>query len=262
MKSMANETSVFSKINQVGGFNPRDYVTTKTNPNGEAYMFLSVKQRIAWFRLKYPDGRISKRTVSVDDKSAVMEAHIYPSANSGVDEYLSNGFGQCFYDPSTEFGAKYIESAETAARGRALSAAGFDIFDASDAEGDDIGLVDAPLKIPESASSHTDPNESEEQETVPTIGAPQSATTSTPATPEPVQQRTVEEIIKSMTLNDAKACEVHFGNYKGKSLAQVAMENPSNVEWIANVYKVTGEKADILRAAARKIIAAAQKMAG
>lgn len=260
---MANETNAFSKINQVPGFNPMDHAKLLPDAFGESSLHLDVKRRVAWFRLKYPDGRISKHVVSITDGAAIMEARVYKNANDSEYDYLANGFGQRAFEADNPFGTRYIETAETAAVGRALSAAGFDIFDIGDSDGNEgAGQVDAPLKIPESASSHTDPNESEEQETVPTIGAPQSATTSTPATPEPVQQRTVEEIIKSMTLDDAKAYKVHFGNYKGKSLAQVAMENPSNVEWIANVYKVTGEKADILRAAARKIIEAAQKMAG
>ena len=52
--------SAIEKINQVEGFDPAQYVVDYTDlTTGETRKRLPVMAQMAWFRLKYPEGRIA-----------------------------------------------------------------------------------------------------------------------------------------------------------------------------------------------------------
>ena len=61
---------------------------------------------------------------SITAQMAIVEARVYLNKNDPDDSYVANAFAQKFREDS-EIGQKYVELAETAAVGRALSDAGF-----------------------------------------------------------------------------------------------------------------------------------------
>ena len=68
--------------------------------------------------------------------------------------------------------------------------------------------------------------------------------------PEPQYTKStpVDEIYRVMKLEDAKKYNVDVGNYIGKTLEQVAQDNPDKVKWYIDSYKGPN---NILRAAAK-----------
>ena len=79
-----------------------------------------------WFRLCNPTGKIVKKIRTFDGNLAVVEARVYLDRNDAPDNFVSNAFAQRFNDPNNpEYGTRYLETAETAAVGRALADAGY-----------------------------------------------------------------------------------------------------------------------------------------
>ena len=60
----------------------------------------------------------------------------------------------------------------------------------------------------------------------------------------------VETILRSLTYEQAKQVEA-VGANKGKTLGQLAVENPSALQWYANTYKGPN---NLLRAAALRLL--------
>jgi len=136
-----------AKMNQVEGFNPLDFARTIISTDGgPPSLYLDVKHRVAWFRLKYPLGKISKTITQLDEKMAIVECRIYKEASDSADAYFANGFGQRYLETENAYGSRYLEWAETAAIGRALSAAGFNISTGSEID-DEGGQVDSGVPV-------------------------------------------------------------------------------------------------------------------
>lgn len=56
--------------------------------------------------------------------------------------------------------------------------------------------------------------------------------------PTPAQQpRTLEEALQTLSVEQAKALTVTFGQNSGKTLGQIAIENPKDLDWPANKSK-------------------------
>ena len=113
-----------SSINQVEGFDPAvfavDYMDLNT---GETRKKLPVMIQMAWFRLKYPEGRIALQ-VSPGKDCFIATARIYPSYKDSPDCYLAEATASRSVDPSKPF-VSPMEWAQTAAIGHALRNAGF-----------------------------------------------------------------------------------------------------------------------------------------
>ena len=81
--------TMISKINQVEGFDPAPLAVDYTDLNtGETRKRLPVMAQIAWFRLKYPEGRISVQAVPGKD-CFVATARVYPSYKDPADCFLA-----------------------------------------------------------------------------------------------------------------------------------------------------------------------------
>ena len=66
-------------INQVEGFDPTHFAVEYTDLNtGESRKRLPVMIQMAWFRMKYPEGRIAVQ-VSPGRDCFVATARVYPS---------------------------------------------------------------------------------------------------------------------------------------------------------------------------------------
>lgn len=282
-----NKIPVIGALNAVEGFNPSEFLRKTVSDSNEEQMYLDVKYRKLWFRLKYPLGKITKTIVHLTEQLAIVEARVYINKEDGVQDYIANAFAQIQYALGDD-SKRHLETAEISAIGQALADAGFGIQFCDSTEGNDSEMVGSGIPV----TQPTEQNQPKSQEP-PYNPAPQNQEPSNPnpqgqpANPvttqqEPVQQEQttmtnptgataqqepagqydsttpVEEIVKIMTLEEAKNIVVPLGFHKGKSFGQLAIEKPSAIEWYIKSY--TGND-NILRAGATVLINAAMKHA-
>lgn len=228
-------------INAVDGFNPADFTRQLPNDDGSMSLYLDVKYRLLWFRLHNPNGKIDTEIVHVDEKCAVVSCKLYADRSDPADQYVAKSSAQRFATQE-RYGDRYLETAETAAMGRVLAAAGYgtQFCGATDMLGSDV--VDAPLELPMGdedaegpiiASGHV-------QQPVQSVVQPQ-AKAAAPA-PEPVSKKplgqlvTLDDYLNSMSLEDAKNVKIDIGRYAGYTLGQVAIKEPRDLEWYVKHY--------------------------
>ncbi len=142
---MYDEVEEIRNLNRVEGFDPRKYMRLIQNEGQAAKYYLDVAYRKLWFRLRYPEGKIVKRILKLTEQVAIVEARIYLNRSDNEDNFISNALAQKYMTADGQFGNKFVELAETAAVGRALSDAGFGLQFA-DREGDmDPEVTEAPI---------------------------------------------------------------------------------------------------------------------
>lgn len=228
-------------INKVDGFDPVPFAVDYTDlETGEVRKRLPVMIQMAWFRMKYPEGRIAIQVTSGKD-CFVATARVYPSYKDGPECYLAEATasrGKLADKPSVS----PREWAQTAAVGIALRNAGFglqfsmagDEFEqtASDELG---GVPDSQTDVTPTApgvNTGAASSESEEEYTVAT--APVAVEHE--LTPE-------EKLVKAMQV----PCPItKFG---GKTLGEVLQLDPNAIQWCAT--KFTG--GEEIKAAAQLI---------
>ena len=324
-------------LNDIEGFDPRKFMRVIPSEDGKIRYYLEVAYRKLWYRLKYPEGKIVKRILKLTDQVAVIEARVYLNRNDPEESYIASAMAQKYYS-NEQFGMKYVELAETAAVGRALSDAGFGLQFA-DLEGEiDPEVVDAPRdeaqlkaagrketekeaeadldqetmddnlpgqydissyipmpdEILDTPGNNMGLNDSErvgngiedqkgkgkQEENRPvqqkrsrnkekTEPVRQGKEGTEQKAGKPVQQKSLQpELRKDMPVEeiysrlDQKAAEnvvisIRFG--QGKTLGQMARENPKALEWYATQY---GGPDNLLRAASRFLLDLALKNAG
>lgn len=142
---MYDRVDEIRNLNRIEGFDPRQYMRNLTGSDGTVKQYLDVVYRKLWFRLKNPEGKIVKKLLKLTEQTAIVEARIYLNKTDPEDSYIASAFAQKFVSQDEQFGAKFLELAETAAVGRALADAGYGLQFA-DLEGEqDPNVVDAPL---------------------------------------------------------------------------------------------------------------------
>ena len=143
--TMYDRVDEVRNLNRIEGFDPRQYMRNLTVSDGTVKQYLDVVYRKLWFRLKNPDGKIVKKLLKLTEQTAIVEARGYLNKTDPEDSYIASAFAQKFSNQDEQFGAKFLELAETAAVGRALADAGYGLQFA-DLEGEqDPNVVDAPL---------------------------------------------------------------------------------------------------------------------
>ena len=143
--TMYDRVDEVRNLNRIEGFDPRQYMRNLTGSDGTVKQYLDVVYRKLWFRLKNPEGKIVKKLLKLTEQTAIVEARIYLNKTDPEDSYIASAFAQKFVSQDEQFGAKFLELAETAAVGRALADAGYGLPFA-DLEGEqDPNVVDAPL---------------------------------------------------------------------------------------------------------------------
>ena len=219
------------EINYVEGFNPAEHLRVLDTETNEVY--LDVKWRLYWFRLKYPEGKITTNVIQVDfDKGvAVVQATVHADKTAPEDQFLARALGQRFRS-AEEFGDRFVELAETSAIGRALADAGFGTqFCTVDLPKGDSEVVDAPIETTRAST----PAGTEE------TGKP-SGFTGTPVIPEgppaaPPARRSSPRRTepKPMTFDDASKMLCDIGKFrgKGKTMGEVMGIDPSYIAWLA-----------------------------
>lgn len=219
-----------NSINQVDGFDPTPFAVEYTDlNNGESRKRLPVMIQMAWFRLKYPEGRIAVQ-VSPSKDCFVATARIYPSYKDGPDCYLAEATASRGPDASKP-SVSPREWAQTAAVGIALRNAGFGLqFNAAgddfeDMAPDELGTI--------AADAETNPKPESKEE---------ASAVSNP-TAEPRQLSPEEQLRQAMNT----PCPIQ--KFSGKSLGEVLQLDPKALNWVAT--KFTGDPA--IRAAAKLI---------
>ena len=143
--SMYDEVAEISKLNRVEGFDPRNYMRLIQKEGQPGKYYLDVAYRKLWFRLCYPECKIVKKLIKLTDQVAIVEARVYLNRNDAEDNFISNALAQKYQTSDEQFGSKYVELAETAAVGRALSDAGFGLQFADKEEDFDPEVTEAPI---------------------------------------------------------------------------------------------------------------------
>ena len=260
-----NTIRTLPAINSVEGFNPPEFTRQLPNDDGSMSLYMDVKYRLLWFRLHNPNGKIAPEIVHVDDKSAVVCCKVYVDKSDPLDQYLAKSSAQRFATQE-KYGDRYLETAETAAMGRALAAAGYgtQFCGATDMFGGDV--VDAPLDFgsAEDASGETGNVTSHVHHETKVSGTSQAPQLSAPAlAPEPPKQKrkeliTLEDYMNSMTLEDAKKVMIDVGHYAGTTLGELAIRKPGDLQWYVKNY--SGRNL-ALKAGAILLVNAATQMA-
>ncbi len=249
-----------AELNHVEGFEPRS-VMREIGSDQNKTLYLDVLFRKLWFRLKNPNGRISKKIIKLTDQLAVVEARVYLDKDDGEENFLANAFGLRFYNADGEFGSKYLEMAETAAAGRALADAGYGSQFADAGDEYDQVQVDAGVSQLEEHSTGcpTEDKETAVAAVFPEAAPAASSTAPPPTKPSYTMDMEVEQIKSMMTLEEAMNLTISAGSFKGRPLGQTAAEKPSCLSWFMTGYKGPD---NILRAAATLLYESAMEAAG
>lgn len=233
-------------INKVDGFDPTpfavDYADLET---GEVRKRLPVMIQMAWFRMKYPEGRIAI-TVSPGKDCFVATAKVYPSYKDSAECYLAEATASRGYladKPSVS----PREWAQTAAVGIALRNAGFGLqFAMAGDEFEDTATDELKENSARAASSAShessaitlDPEAEEEYTVEPAV--------------QPQRELTFEEKVEQ-----AMRVPCPITKYGGKTLGDVLQMDPKAIQWCAT--KFTG--GEEIRNAAKLICEYAQQKA-
>ena len=143
--NMYEEVAEINQLNRVEGFDPRKYMRRISREGQTDGYYLDVVYRKLWFRLKYPQGKIVKKLIKLTNEVAVVEAKVYLDRNDAEENFISNALAQKYQTSDGQFGNKYVELAETAAVGRALSDAGFGLQFADKENDFDPEVTEAPI---------------------------------------------------------------------------------------------------------------------
>ena len=217
-----------------------------------------MKYRLLWFRLHRPQGKIVPDIVHVDEKSAVVSCKLYEDKADAADQFLAQASAQRFCSEE-KYGDRYLEIAETAAIGRVLAAAGYGTQFCGNTDMLSGIIADAPIEM-------MDAEEDVPASQISSSTMPQPAPASVTPSPKPIpttqppQQTTpmsLEDYLNTMTLEDAKAVKVDCGYNAGKTLGEVAMRKPSDLDWY--VQKYNGRNLALKAAAILLVNAAAQR---
>lgn len=213
-------------INQIQGFDPSQFAIklADLSENGEERMRLPVMTQLAWFRLKFPMGKISVE-VRQSGELFVAKARVYADYKDADNCFLAEATasrGKCEQKPSVS----PREWAQTAAIGIALRNAGFGLQfaiageDFEDIAPDELGAENGDAQTSQS-EDYTVAEEKEE-----------------------VVELTLEERYKQ-----ALGIPCPITKYKGKTLGDLIIADPSALKWLATKYS----KEDGVKAAAQAI---------
>lgn len=145
---MYQKNQAVAALNRVEGFEPLEFARTIKQEDQEDQLYLDVKYRKLWFRLANPLGRIASKIVWFNENAALAEAKVYLNHTDAPENYIANAFSMKFRSEDPKFGDKFLEMAETAAVGRALSDAGYGVQFADVGESNDPAQVDAGIPVP------------------------------------------------------------------------------------------------------------------
>lgn len=210
----SNSLKLIASINQVEGFDPSIFAVDYTDLNtNEVRKRLPIMPLLAWFRLKYPEGKIAVTTKPGKDCFEAT-ARIYPHYKDSLDNYIgeaSASRGYCADKPSVS----PREWAQTAAIGIALRNAGFGLQFGM--VGDDFNVTSSELNGFEDIDSaeQTDNSDTEEASAIPVME----------------REMTLEE---RATAAMSLPCPIK--RYQDKTLGEVLSLDPKALTWLCEKY--------------------------
>lgn len=200
---------------------------------------------------------------------------IYADKADPADQFIGKAYSQRF---STEdrFGDRFLEIAETVAKGRALADAGYGTQFCMNGDALAGIIADAPIKMPPdedaghpgsvvasfTAQPTADPPAFSQTATAPKSTQPAQQQVQPPVqqshAPAPEPPKTLDEYLRVMTIEQAKAVKVDFGRFSGWSLGEIAMKSPGDLAWYVKNY--SGHNL-ALKAGATKLLETVGQMA-
>lgn len=218
--------AMIEKINEVSGFDPAPFAVDYTDLNtGETRKRLPVMIQMAWFRMKYPEGKIAVQ-VTPAKECFVATARVYPKYSDPAEAYLAEATASRGYladKPSVS----PREWAQTAAVGIALRNAGFGLQFAMAGEDFEENAPDE-LGMAENGAENQTPQSSRPNQTQPPHPKEEEYT----AMPTPPKELTQEEKLQQAM---AKPCPIT--KFSGKTLGEVLPLDPGAVTWVATKFK-------------------------
>ena len=204
--------NMISEINKIPGFIPEALSDVYTDErSGEEKTMLALAYKKAWFRAKFPLGRLVTENLGYNEEANVVEMKAYAYATNSLDEApIGEGHVFILVDEFAENQARAITDAtllaEGSAKSRALYEAGFGLQFYRDAEEEEIERRIREAEVEDTSLEEwqnkvaQDNQKSEAFATVTPTEAPaeqpQPAETQTQANEEaPKKRRTNEEII-------------------------------------------------------------------
>ena len=215
--------ALIEKINVVEGFDPTPFAVDFTDLNTqETRKRLPVVIQMAWFHMKYPEGKIAT-TVKAEKECFVATARIYPSYKDGPDAYLAEATASRGYHPEKP-SVSPREWAQTAAIGIALRNAGFGLqFAMAGEEMEGIAAnefgQDSTISLPSSGN------------------VPKKTEVTTVSPEEPV----VVELTPEQKLEVAMKQPCPIAKYNGKTLGDMVTQDPKSLIWLATKYSGSAE---------------------
>lgn len=239
------------EINAVDGFSPAEFTRELPSDDGTTSLYMDVKFRLLWFRLHRPNGKVEPELISVDEKSAVVCCKIFNDRSDPSNQFVAKSYAQRFKSEE-KFGDRFLEIAETAAVGRALASAGYgtqfcgaqDMFN-GDMVDSPVDLADQEDATPvEAVSSRVyhevtpapDPKPATVQQAQQRKPTPETPAQTTGQTPQPPKLETIDDYLNHMTLEEAKNVKVDVGYNSGRTLGELVMTSPKDLEWYVKRY--------------------------
>ena len=214
---------ILGSINAVEGFDPVSYAVDYTDlTSGTTRKRLPVMIQMAWFRLRYPEGKISVE-VTPGHECFVAMARVYPNYQDPPESFLAEATasrGRCAEKPSVS----PREWAQTAAVGIALRNAGFGLQFA-------IAGEDFSSNAPDEFTLDLEPAGEAS-----TASRPESPAVSAPApAAAPAEQTPEEKLAAALKM----PCPIK--KYSGKTLGDLISLDPNSLVWLANKYSRSEE---------------------
>ena len=215
-------------INVVEGFDPTPLAVEYADMNtGEKRKRLPVIIQVAWFRLKYPEGRFTLHVEAVND-FFVATARVYKHYTDPADCFLSEATASRGYLPDKPT-VSPREWAQTAALGIALRYAGFGLQFHAAGDSFDETATDEFGELASTQSDHAMNAENASHSGMPMPGECAEAFHSAmPTATQPVED----------PLEAAMKMPCPITKYSGKTLGELVVADPRAIIWVAT--KFTG----------------------
>lgn len=248
-KAKAAALAAIATIHQVDGFDPAALAVEYTDMNtGEKRLRLPVMAQIAWFRLEYPEGRISVSATLTKDYY-VGHARIYRNYMDPPDCFLAEATASRKYDPEKPT-VSPREWAQTAAIGIALRNSGYGLQFHAAGDSYDQFAVDELGELAQTMASPVQPDS--QPVTLPAEKVPASVAEEQQVEPTSpaAAVKTVEESTPEGDLDKALKLPCPIQKYSGKTLGDLLRAGETGaIVWIAEKFK----KDPVIAAGARLI---------
>ena len=226
MSDVENATAAIDSLNAVEGFRPEIYLMEDLDPlTGETRLRLPVLAQVAWFRLKYPQGRIAV-DISEADAKVMARARVDHQYDDPPECFLSEAVGCCRQHNASPQEQAYWE-AQNDAVGQALLRAGFG-----------LQFLIEPKERPDGEADMPTPTTTAAPPTKKAAASAPAAPKAPPAPPTPAQA-TISQPEENM-LEQAMKLPCPISKYQGKTLGDMIVADPKALTWIAT--KFTGDE--------------------